>query len=147
MLVLIVHRAERADRLVEALAEGLRQPLDDPFTAEGGSVRTRGIERWLSQRLSTSLGASTGRHDGVCANVAFPFPGHLVGTALQAVTGVDPAVDPWAPDRAVWSLLEVIDGCLDEPWMATLRTHLRSTADDTASDRRFAAARHLADLY
>ena len=47
----------------------------------------------------------------------------------------------------MWPLLDVIDAALDEPWMRTLRTHLRSADDDTAPDRRFAAARHLADLY
>jgi len=145
--VLIVHRAERADRLVDALAAVVREPLDDPFAAEVVSVPTRGIERWLSQRLSNTLGATAGRHDGVCANIAFPFPGRLVGAALQSVTGVDPATDPWAVERAVWPLLEVIDATLDEPWMRTLRTHLRSADDYTAPDRRFAAARHLADLY
>ncbi len=145
--MLIVHRAERADRLVDALAAVVAEPLDDPFAAEVVCVPTRGIERWLSQRLSNTLGATAGRHDGVCANIAFPFPGRLVGAALQSVTGVDPATDPWAVERAVWPLLEVIDATLDEPWMRTLRTHLRSADDDTAPDRRFAAARHLADLY
>ena len=28
--------------------------------------------------------------------------------------------DPWAPDALAWPLLDVIDGCLDEPWAATL---------------------------
>ncbi len=36
---------------------------------------TQGIERWLTQRLSGHLGARPGAHDGVCANVRFPFPG------------------------------------------------------------------------
>src|SRR5262245_28517398 len=52
--VLIVHRAERADRLVDALAEILREPLVDPFAAEVVCVPTRGIERWLGQRLSNT---------------------------------------------------------------------------------------------
>src|SRR6185312_16023106 len=131
--------------LVDALAGVLGEPLADPFAPEVVCVPTRGIERWLSQRLANALGATGGRHDGVCANVAFPFPGHLVGAALAAVTGVDPQTDPWAPERAVWPLLEVIDADVDEPWMSTLRAHLRGS--DTAADRRFAAARHLADLF
>ena len=52
------------------------------------------------------LGTSPGRHDGVCANVEFPFPGRLVGSALAAATGVDPESDPWSPERAVWPLLD-----------------------------------------
>jgi exodeoxyribonuclease V gamma subunit len=56
-----VHRGERVNRLVEALATVLLEPLDDPFTAEVVSVPTRGIERWLTQRPSTVLGAWPGR--------------------------------------------------------------------------------------
>ena len=122
--MLTVHRAERADELVAALADVLAAPVGDPFTPEIVAVPSRGIERWLTQRLSNVLGAAHGRADGVCANVQFPFPGRLVGTALQAVTGVDPDTDPWAPARAVWPLLAVIDEHLDEAWMATLSTHL-----------------------
>ena len=70
--MLHIHRAERADGLVEALGRLLADPLPDPFAPDVISVPTRGMERWLTQRLSSSLGASPGRADGVCANVVFP---------------------------------------------------------------------------
>ena len=62
-------------RLVAKLAELVAVPLDDPMVPEVVSVPTQGIERWLTQRLSAHLGARPGAHDGVCANVGFPFPG------------------------------------------------------------------------
>ncbi len=73
--MLHVHRAERADVLAEGVAEALLEPLEDPFAADVIAVPTRGIERWLTQRLSTRLGAGEQRRDGVCANIEFPFPG------------------------------------------------------------------------
>ncbi|HJS93196.1 MAG TPA: exodeoxyribonuclease V subunit gamma, partial [Solirubrobacteraceae bacterium] len=112
--MLHIHRAERADRLADGLAETLEAPLDDPFTPDVVAVPTRGIERWLAQRLSTRLGATGGRQDGVCANVEFPFPGRLIRGALAAATGIDPENDPWAAERSVWPLLEVVDECLGE---------------------------------
>ena len=130
--VLHVHRAERADGLVEALCDLLAEPLDDPFAAEIVSVPTRGMERWLTQRLSDRL--------GVCANVAFPFPRTLAGNAVATATGLDPAEDPWLPERMVWPLLEVVDAALEEPWLAELAAHVRR-------GHRFPAVRHLADLF
>jgi exodeoxyribonuclease V gamma subunit len=130
--VLHVHRAERADGLVAALCDLLAEPLDDPFAAEVLSVPTRGMERWLTQRLSDRL--------GVCANVAFPFPRTLAGDAVATATGLDPAADPWLPERMVWPLLEVVDAALDEPWLAGLAAHVRR-------GHRFPAVRHLADLF
>ena len=59
--MLHVHRAERADGLVDALAALLEEPLEDPFAPEVIAVPTRGMERWLTQRLSTGLGTSPGR--------------------------------------------------------------------------------------
>jgi len=82
VVTLHLHRSERADPLVRALAEVLREPLADPFAAEVVSVPARGVERWLSSQLATRLGASPGRADGICANLRFPFPGRLVGDAL-----------------------------------------------------------------
>ena len=146
--MLHVHRAERADRLADGLAETLLEPLDDPFAPEVVAVPTRGIERWLTQRLSTRLGTTNGRADGVCANVEFPFPGRLILGAVSAASGVEPAQDPWLPERSVWPLLEVVDECLAEPWLATLARHLegaRGNPEDPT--RRFGVVHHIADLF
>ncbi len=144
--MLHVHRSERADALVSMLAELMADPLEDPMTPEVVSVPTRGIERWLTQRLSTHLGAREGRHDGVCANIEFPFPGTLVGGALARAAGTDPEDDPWLPQRAVWPLMEVVEAHFDEPWLAPLAQHIENSATVEGS-RRFSSIRHVADLF
>ncbi|MGO8861873.1 MAG: exodeoxyribonuclease V subunit gamma [Acidimicrobiales bacterium] len=144
--MLYIHRSERADALVDGLGELLREPLTDVMQAEIVAVPSRGVERWLAQRVSRRLGTSAGGTDGVCANVVFPFPGTLIGDALSSASGIDPATDPWRPERAVWPLLEVVDAHLEEPWLAALAGHLRNAGPDGAL-RRFATVRHIADLY
>jgi exodeoxyribonuclease V gamma subunit len=165
--MLYVHRSERADRLVEILGDLLTEPLTDPMTAEIVAVPTRGVERWLAQRLSHRLGAGPDRADGVCANVAFPFPGALINATTAAAIGIPADADPWLPERSVWPLLELIDIHLDEPFLLPLAAHLRAaspagagrpdgavpqgaglaTHPSPAGPRRFATVRHLADLY
>jgi exodeoxyribonuclease V gamma subunit len=148
--VLHLHRSSRGDLLVRRLAEELADAPQDPFAAEVIAVPTRGVERWLTQQLSNVLGASPGREDGVCANVDFPFPAALVGDALAAVTGIARDADPWLPDRLVWPLLDVVDGCLDEGWLTGLSGHLGGgpgEPDEALRSRRWSTVRHLADLY
>jgi len=149
--VLHVHRAERADALIAALADLLAVAPDDPFAPEVVAVPTRGMERWLTQRLSGRLGAAPGRTDGVCANVEFPSPRRLVGDAVATASGIDAASDPWLPERSVWALLDVLEGCLHEPWLHALASHLGTPAgedpDPDRRARRFAVVRHLADLF
>jgi len=152
---LYVHRAERADRLANALGELLSTPLDDPFAAEIVSVPTRGVERWLAQRLSHQLGAARGQDDGICAGVEFPSPRRLTARAMSGVLDLDAVSDPWQPSRAVWPLLRVIDAARGEQWLEVLWAHLGNRRDRPASgelarvrsDRRWAVARHLADLF
>jgi len=144
--VLHLHRAERADALVAELGAVLADPLEDALQAEIVSVPTRGVERWLSQRLGEGLGATPGRLDGVCANVDFPFPGSVVGGAVATASGVDPDDDPWLPARSVWPLREVVDACRTEPWLADLVAHLGKRDVDSGS-RGFAGVRRIADLY
>jgi exodeoxyribonuclease V gamma subunit len=148
--VLHIHRAERADGLIEALRALLTDPLPDPFAPEVISVPTRGIERWLTQRMAARLGATEERSDGVCANVQFPPPRVLIGDAVAAASEIQPDEDPWVPARAVWSLLEVVDESLGEPWLRSLSTHLgggEDPPDPVRRSRRFASALHLADLF
>lgn len=118
----------RADALVDALAS----TLIDPLAPEGVDVPAHGVERWLTQRLSTVLGASPVRQDGVCANVEFPFPGRRVGGEFAAATDVDPDSDPWLPERSVWPLLSVVDEYLDDPSMPALAGHLGAAGAERA---------------
>src|SRR4051795_2883148 len=139
--MLHVHRATRADALVDALRETLATPPADPFAAEVIAVPSKGVERWIAQRLSLHLGASANRRDGICANVAFPSPRRVIESALAAASGIDPDEDPWGPGRAVWPLLEVVDEHRDEPWLGALRAHLER------SRGRLGAVRHIAGLF
>ncbi len=142
-----IHRAHRTDRLADELAGLLASPLADPFAEEVVVVPARGVERWLTQRLSHRLGASEGRADGVCAGVRFVSPRSLVAL----LTGTE-RTDPWDPDRLVWPLLATIDDSIAEPWALTLARHLGAVDDGDAAraegrqDRRYSLARRLAGL-
>ena len=85
--MLHVHRAERADGLIDALGALLADPLPDPFATEIVCVPTRGMERWLTQRLSGRLGATLGRSDGASANIDFPSPPRLVARRCRSRFG------------------------------------------------------------
>ena len=141
-----LHRADRTDVLADALGELLTTPLPDPFAEEFVVVPARGVERWLAQRLSHRLGTGPRGGDGVCAGVRFLSPRSLVALLL----GVEQD-DPWDPDRMVWPLLGVIDDSLDEPWCATLATHLGAgrtgVERELRQGRRWSVARRLAGLF
>ena len=63
-MALHFHRAERTDLLADGLGALLANPLSDPFAQELVLVPARGVERWLSQRLSHVLGRGDGAATG-----------------------------------------------------------------------------------
>ncbi|MGN6608134.1 MAG: exodeoxyribonuclease V subunit gamma [Jatrophihabitans sp.] len=146
--MLIIHRAERADALATALGEVLAAPADDVFRPEIVAVPSKGVERWLAQRLSHRLGA--GAHgDGVCANVLFPSSSRLLDErAAEADETYRESVERWHPERAVWPLLEVVDRCAPtEAWCRVLAVHLGLDGSGVEKGRRFAVASKLAQLF
>ncbi len=143
---LLLHRAPRADALVEGLGDLLQQALPDPFASELVLVPAKGVERWLSQRLSHRLGPAEGRQDGVCAGVTFRSPHSLVAEVTGS--GDD---DPWAPDVLVWPLLEVVDANAGAAWCRALSLHLGHGQEGEEGElrrgRRYAVALRLARLF
>ena len=143
-----IHRADRTDLLADGLGQLLATPLPDPFAEELVLVSARGMERWLSQRLSHLLGRGSGPHaaDGVCAGVSFRSPASLIAEITGTVDD-----DPWSPESLTWPLLEAIDAGCGEPWCLTLATHLGHfhTGDEAElrRGRRYAVARRLAGLF
>ncbi|WP_231384110.1 exodeoxyribonuclease V subunit gamma [Cellulomonas sp. URHD0024] len=141
MTGLRVHVAERTDVLVDALAGILATAPADPFAPDVVAVPTRGVERWVAQRLSHRLGTDAG--DGICANVLFPSPSRLVSDALSR--GADE--DPWSPERLPWHVLATLDAHLDESWLAVVRRYLGTESDEVRRSRRFRLAHRLARLF
>jgi exodeoxyribonuclease V gamma subunit len=145
-VTLHLHRAPRTDLLADALGDLLARPLEDPFAEEVVVVPAKGVERWLTQRLSHRLGTGERGGDGVCAGVRFLNPRSLVSMLLDRERD-----DVWDPERLVWPLLEVIDASLDEPWCATLAGHLGHGLDGDEAllrrNRRWSVARRLAGLF
>ncbi|WKG04684.1 exodeoxyribonuclease V subunit gamma [Mycolicibacterium sp. HK-90] len=137
-MALHLHRAERTDLLADGLADLLSHPPADPFAQELVLVPAKGVERWLSQRLSNRL--------GVCAAVEFRNPRSLIAE----LTGTDED-DPWSADAMAWPLLSVIDDNLDQPWCAAVATHLGhfeiGDEYELRQGRRYAVARRLAGLF
>jgi len=145
-MALHLHRADRTDLLAEGLGALLSEPLADPFAEELVLVSARGMERWLSQRLSHVLGRGTGA-EGVCAGVSFRSPASLIAEITGTVDD-----DPWSPEALTWPLLEVIDASCDDDWCRTLATHLGHFDHDPDEaelrrGRRYAVARRLAGLF
>ena len=145
-MALHLHRAERTDLLADGLGALLAEPLPDPFAQELVLVPARGVERWLSQRLSHRLGCAPDRGDGVCAGVSFRSPASLIAEIIGTVHE-----DPWSPEAVTWPLLQVIDSSLAEPWCRTLAKHLgHFDVGDEAElrrGRRYSVARRLAGLF
>ncbi|UBV16848.1 exodeoxyribonuclease V subunit gamma [Mycolicibacterium fortuitum] len=137
-MALHLHRAERTDLLADGLADLLSHPPADPFAQELVLVPAKGVERWLSQRLSNRL--------GICAAVEFRNPRSLI--AELTGTADD---DPWSADAMAWPLLAAIDDNLDQPWCEPVATHLGhfETGDEyeLRQGRRYAVARRLAGLF
>ena len=137
-MALHLHRAERTDLLADGLGALLAEPLPDPFSKELVLVPAKGVERWLSQRLSDRL--------GVCAGVDFANPRSLIAELTGTTRD-----DPWSPDALTWPLLATIDANLDQPWCATLAAHLGHTETgderELRQGRRYAVARRLAGLF
>ncbi|WP_421732975.1 exodeoxyribonuclease V subunit gamma [Cellulomonas sp.] len=143
-----VHVAERTDVLVDALAEVLATPPADPFTPDVVSVPTRGVERWVAQRLSHRLGTGPGTTaDGVCANVVFPSPGRLVREALASTVGLTGDDDPWGPEHLAGHVLAAIDANLGANWLRTVSRFLGADGDEVRRSRRVRLAQRVARLF
>ncbi|PJK23867.1 exodeoxyribonuclease V subunit gamma [Mycolicibacterium goodii] len=147
--MLTIHRAERADTLIEPLAALLSRAPADTFAPDVIAVPSRGVERWLAQQLSLSLGASTGGNDGVSANILFLSPGRVVNEVLATICGTGPDDDPWVGSRFVWAVLHAIDDATAAGEGGPLAHHLGIGAENAGHrlNRRYATAANLANLF
>lgn len=132
-----LYRSNRAERLADALAAVLREPLDNPFSAETLVVQGRGMEVWLNLELSKRL--------GIFANGEFSFPRNFLNKVVDQVLERAPgAGDTFASrEQLVWSLLAALSppsrgarggALLEQPGFERLAMYV---GDDPTGIRRY----------
>ncbi len=116
--MLIVHRSNRAERLVDALAELVSEPLPDVFLRETIVVQGKGMERWLSMELA--------RRRGVWANPAFPFPRTLLNDVGRRLLGEESfaAAAAFEPEALLWRIAGLVPALVERPAFAAIRGYL-----------------------
>ena len=143
-----IHVRAHPDDLVGDLCDLLARPLDDPFQREVVAVPTRGIERWLTQRISLGL-ADRAMGDGVCANIEFPSPRRLVDEVLVAVPELEATLEAWDPTALTRSVAVAIEAHLGDPDLWVLARYIAASGVESGlgSDQRLRAARKIAGLF
>lgn len=126
----------RLERLVEALAEVVAQPVSDPLIPDIIVVQSKGMERWVRMALA--------RINGICANAAFPFPkAFLEDVCRKCFSDYLPSslVDP---DVLTFRILDRIDTHCGNPAFEPLRVYLQ---DDTDPLKCYGISRRIAHLF
>ncbi|MBX3026203.1 exodeoxyribonuclease V subunit gamma [bacterium] len=134
---MIVHRSNRAEALVDALAELVATPPADPFAPEVVVVQGRGMARWLGLELARRL--------GIWANPAFPFPRAFIEQVAAAMLGTPPEASMvYAPEGLAWAIAAELPRQLAIPRFAPVGRFL---AADRDGSRLLPLARRIADLF
>jgi exodeoxyribonuclease V gamma subunit len=132
-----VHRSNRTEELLRALADVVAQPIGGPFEKECIVVQDRGMERWLALSLS--------RLHGVLAHVEFPFPKALLERALCGVLREEESVGrAFAPEAAMWTLAELLPQRASEPGFEPIASYL---TDDSHGEKALQLARRVAEIF
>ncbi len=99
---LTVSHVKRLDDVVEPAVEFLTQPID-LFARQRIVVPTAGAKAWLQDALARRLG-TTGRGDGILANIDIAFPAAIAAL----LRGPARSTDPWGVEPLTFHVLEVL---------------------------------------
>jgi len=118
--MLTLHTSNRLERLVDALAVLVGQPLSSPLAREHIVVQSKGMERWVAMRLAERL--------GVWANCVFPFPEAMVREVFAASGAELPDTSVFRREIMTLSLMDLIPARLDQPPFTQLARYLDDDA-------------------
>lgn len=131
-----IHRSNRTEHLLDALAGVVSQPLGDPLAPECIVVQSRGMERWVALQLA--------RRFGVWANGDFPFPRHLIERAFRAVDAAPETVALWSSEGLRWAIAIALKELRDSSEFEPLQRYMQRRP---AVDDRLALASQIAQVF
>ena len=131
-----IFTSNKLEILAEQLAQLVKTSVSSALAAEIIVIQSTGMARWISLELA--------RHNGICANIRFPFPNSfLEEIAKQAMPDFrEPA--PFDPDLMTFKIMKLLPECARLPGFERLKAYL---ADDAAHLKRLQLSSKLADIY
>ncbi|HEY9162501.1 MAG TPA: exodeoxyribonuclease V subunit gamma [Desulfomonilia bacterium] len=133
---LYLHSGNSLSRLSERLTDIIRiNPPETPLEPETILVQSRGMQRWLSMRLSEGL--------GIASNFRFPFPNAFINELFERVLGSAPD-KRYAPERLLFAVMGIIEAAGEEKIFKALKKYI--SGDDTGI-RLVQLSEHIADAF
>jgi exodeoxyribonuclease V gamma subunit len=128
------------ETLASALARLLRlqqsQPAADPLRPEVVLVQSKGMQRWLSMAIA--------RHNGICANVEFPFPNAFLENTCHSVLGPSPEKKPFDPQVLAFRIMGWLDELLPHGAFLPIRDYLSGSGGDV---KGYQLSNKIADVF
>jgi exodeoxyribonuclease V gamma subunit len=131
-----IFTSNRLEILAQRLSRMVKTPLSPVLAAEIIVVQSKGMERWLSLEIA--------RHNGICANVRFPFPNSFLQEIAKQVLPEFPEPSPFEPEILMFKIMKALPDCTRLAGFESLKAYL---AEDTAHLKRLQLSEKLADLF
>lgn len=131
-----IFTGNRLEILADRLAEVISRPLTTALEPETVVVQSRGMERWVSMALA--------RRNGICANMAFPFPNAFLDDLFRRVLPELPNPSPFDPEILTFRIMKRLPAFLDRPAFANFKRYL---VDDSKGVKLYQLAVRVADLF
>ena len=131
-----IFTGNRLEVLADRLAEVVSRPLATALEPETVIVQSRGMERWVSMALA--------RRNGICANMAFPFPNAFLDDLFRRILPDLPDPSPFDPEILTFRIMKRLPVFLRQPAFADLKRYL---GDDAKGVKLYQLAVRVADLF
>ena len=131
-----IYTGNRMERLVETLADVVKEPLVSPFTPEYIIVQSKGMQRWLAMELAKCF--------GVWGNCNYPFPNDMIRRLFSAALPEIPESASFSPEVMIWRVMDLLPKFIDRKEFAQLQNYL--TGDDDGL-KLFQLAGKIADTF
>ena len=126
--------------LAEALAVLVHAPQSgaaaDPLRPEIVMVQSKGMGRWLSLAIA--------KHNGICANMEFPFPNAFLETTYEKVIGPLPENDPFEPQALTFRIMGWLDDLIALEQFSAIRDYISGPG---RSLKHFQLSSKIADMF
>jgi len=131
-----IFTGNRLEILADHLAHTVRTPTATPLQPEIIVIQSRGMERWISMELA--------RRNGICANVAYPFPNAFLHSLIQRLMPDLPPGNPFDPEILTFRIMKTLPAFLDRSAFRSLKNYL---ADDAKGLKLYQLSNKIADTF